>query len=347
LHLPEFSINYLLTNHLPIQFRRIFMHGATTFLSSGSQAGAGLAHLPIPGHAGVAASTAILTTEGEVLVEHLAPGDTAVLAGGGNARILFIGRHKLNLARHQNPAKIRPVRIQPGALGGGRPARQLTVAPDLAVCIGDVLIAAKNLIDNATIFQDNAVAEIEYFTIELAAPGILLAEGAAAESCGDASRETFAAPLCQAGPTLAAIRARLAARRRGFGLAAAETLALAARAAGRVLPPILNTSREAIFAIPRGATELLVTTPIFTPADFDPTSTDRRAVGLALAAIVIDGQTKSPESVAVSGLHPRAAHDPHAWTTGKLRLKLPKNAERVTLHIATRPKTWHFNPKAA
>ena len=130
-------------------------------------------------------------------------------------------------------------------------------------------------------------------------------------------------------------------------MAAAETLALAARAAGRALTPILNTSREAIFAIPRGATELLITTPTFTPADFDPASTDRRAVGLALAAIVIDGQTQSPESIAVSGLHPRAAHDPHAWTTGKLRLKLPKNAERVTLHIATRPKTWHFNPKAA
>jgi hypothetical protein len=323
------------------------MHGATSFRSSGNQAGAGLAHLPIPGHAGFAAGTAILTTEGEVLVEHLAPGDTAVLAGGGNARILFIGRHQLNLARHQNPAKIRPVRIQPGALGGGRPARQLTVAPDLAVCIGNVLVAAKNLIDNATIFQDNAISDIEFFTIELAAPGILLAEGAAAESHADASRESFAAPLCQAGPTLAAIRARLAARRRGFGLAGTETLALAARAAGRALPPICNASREAMFAIPSGATELLITTPTFTPADFDPASTDRRTVGLALAAIVIDGQTKSPESVAVSGLHPRAGHDPHAWTTGPLRLKLPKNAERVTLHIAARPKTWHFNPKAA
>jgi hypothetical protein len=322
-----------------------------------------------------AAGTAILTTEGEVLVEHLAPGDITVLADGATAEIKFIGRRHIDLRRHPRPETVRPIRIQPGALGGGLPARQLVLSPDHALFIDNVLVQAKDLIDNATIFQDNAVTEIEYFHVELPTHAILLAEGTPAESYLDTGnrgifenggepillhpdlmqtrREAESiAPLCKAGPTLTALRAQLQSRTKKFGLAPLETLALSARAAGphfgsHAITPVLNASREAIFAIPRGATELLITTPVFTPADFDPASTDRRKLGLAISAIIINGESLTPESLATSGLHKRASNDHHAWTTGALRLKLPAGTQRLTLQIAARPQNWHFNPKAA
>jgi len=319
------------------------MRGATSLNHPGHFAFAPLPGGPVPedaGTAGFAAGTAILTTEGHVLVEHLVPGDIAILAGGTTAKIRFIFRQQ------RRGASIRPVRIHPGALGHGRPARQLTLLPDQALLIDNVLVRAADLIDNATIFQDTTARNIEYFTIALATQGSLLAEGAAAESHSDPTCETPLAPLCQSGPTLAAIRARLAARRRGFGLTTIETLALSARAAGRSLTPLLNARSEASFAIPAGATELLITTPTFTPADFDPASTDRRRLGLALSAITLDHQNLPPEALAISGLHTSMPADPHAWTTGALRLKLPQRAHRLTLHIAARPKTWHFAPKS-
>jgi hypothetical protein len=305
---------------------------------------------------GFAAGTAILTTDGEVLIEHLAPGDIAVIAGGATAIITFIGRRKLHLHGHENPETIRPIRIQPGALGHLLPARQLVLAPDQALRIDNILVQAKHVIDNATVVQDAAISEIEFFTVEFAAPAILLANGAPAESD---HRDTCQRPAprrgaadsiamhCHAGPTLAALRARLRARAKTFGLAAAETLALSARAAGRALTPIRNTRSEAVFAIPRGAAELLITTPIFTPADFDPASTDRRQRGLALSAITLDGQKYAPETLAISGLHPRAPGDSHAWTTGALRLKLPPGPHHLTLHITARPKNWTFAPQKA
>jgi len=314
------------------------MRGATPLSHAGHLA----AFAPLParalpdaaGAAGFAAGTAILTTEGEVLAEHLIPGDTAILANGATAQIRRITRQR---------GGTRLVRIQRGALGRGLPTRPLILAPDQPLLLGHVLVRAADLIDNATILPDHASADIELFAIELATQAILLADGAPAESA-ESGRET---PLCQSGPTLAALRARLAARNRGFGLIATETLALSARAAYRALTPLLNASREASFAIPAGATELFVTTPTFTPADFDPASADRRKLGLALAAVSLDGRSMRAHALAISGLHTPTPADPQTWTTGRLRLNLPPGTRKVSLHIAARPKTWQFNPKAA
>ena len=68
-----------------------------------------------------AAGTAILTTEGEVLVEHLAPGDITVLADGATAEIKFIGRRHIDLRRHPAP--------KPSAPSASSPAPSVAACP--------------------------------------------------------------------------------------------------------------------------------------------------------------------------------------------------------------------------
>ena len=181
------------------------------------------------------AGTRIETTGGEIAVEHLAIGDrVCALTNGQNAPITWIGRRHIDCTRHPKPHLVWPVRVSCNAFGNGLPHRDLWLSPDHAIYLNGVLIPVKYLINCITIAQ-MPVAEVTYYHVELPRHGVLLAEGLPVESyletgdranfddAGTALRlhPDFAtrtweahgcAPLVVSGPTLDAIRIRLADR---------------------------------------------------------------------------------------------------------------------------------------
>lgn len=187
-----------------------------------------------------ATGTMIATARGEVAVEDLRVGDLVVTAHGGAALqpIVWIGHSKANVAKHPNRSLIAPVLIKAGALGEGAPHRDLRVSPDHAMFLDGRLVPAKLLVNGTTVIQEMWCPEVTYWHVELPAHGLLVAEGAVAESYfDDGNRKQFdnfgittlfkdfasergngkyaeaaCYPLLEGGEQLDRIRARLAAR---------------------------------------------------------------------------------------------------------------------------------------
>jgi hypothetical protein len=311
-----------------------------------------------------AAGTRILTDIGEVKVEDLSPGDQAILAEGDIAEIIWIGRRDLDLARHPFPALVRPVRIAAGALAMGVPERELTLSPDHALYFDGSLVQAKDLIDGVVIVQDQEIPTIRYYHVELKSHGILLAEGAGAESYLDTGhRGVFSnataplilhpdlmqirrqassvAPLVTGGEELAAIRAQLHGRKLMLGYSVAEAPLLALKCAGALLPPSESSPGRVTFTPPEDTRDAILCCPVFVPAEVDPASNDRRRLGIALTEIMLDGKLVPLESViAPADIHRRAPREVATWTRGAARLSLPKGTKTITLLIAASPRLW-------
>ena len=139
------------------------------------------------------AGTRILTDRGKAAVETLRVGDLArTVLGKTAAPIIWIGRRKVDCARHPQPKQVWPVRVAPGAFGPGRPGKELFLSPDHAVFVEQVLIPVKCLINGSTIAQ-LPMDEVTYYHIELPQHDVVLAEGLPAESYLDTGdRRNFA-----------------------------------------------------------------------------------------------------------------------------------------------------------
>lgn len=136
---------------------------------------------------GIAPGTRVDTPLGEVAAEALREGDPVLLAGGGVGVIGWIGRIE---------SRLLPVRIAAGALGGGRPRRDLLLAPDQAVLlrdeVGDLLVRCRKLV-NLTSIARQASGAPAYLQIALRDGACLLAEGAAIRAA-DAPQDVVAMP---------------------------------------------------------------------------------------------------------------------------------------------------------
>jgi hypothetical protein len=317
-----------------------------------------------------AAGTQILTEAGEVKVEDLAVGDNAILAEGELAEIIWIGRREIDFTRHPFPALVRPVRIAAGALGMGVPERELVVSPDHGLYFDGSLVQAKDLIDGVVITQDQDIQTIRYYHVELKTHGILLAEGAGAESYLDTGhRGVFnnaaaplilhpdlmqirrqansIAPLVTGGEELAAIRAQLHGRKLMLGYAVTDAPVLALKLANTFLEPAESTPGRATFALPDGTREAILCCPIFVPAEIDPASNDRRILGVALTDIMLDGKLTPIETVMnPADIHRRAPRETATWTRGAVRLSFPPRTGSITFNIAASPRLWR-NTRAA
>ncbi len=135
-----------------------------------------------------AKGTLILTTNGERMIEDLAVGDLVETRDSGAQAIRWIGGTK----RKVSP-KLAPIRITAGALGQGLPKRDLLVSPQHRMLVrsriaqrmsrgGEVLVAAKKLLDLPGVLVADEFQEISYYHILCDDHQILFAEGAEAES---------------------------------------------------------------------------------------------------------------------------------------------------------------------
>jgi hypothetical protein len=148
-----------------------------------------------------AAGTRIATPDGPVAVEALRIGDHVLTlakgvgakgvganaagangAGGAARPVRWIGRRGIDLARHADRTLAEPIRIRKNAIAQGRPSRDLLVSPDHALFLDGALIAARLLVNGASIVRETAARQVVYYHVELDSHDILYAEGLPAES---------------------------------------------------------------------------------------------------------------------------------------------------------------------
>jgi hypothetical protein len=301
--------------------------------------------------------TLILTDAGEVPVERLAPGARAILHDGGDAKIVFVGQRRVDLSRHPRPEAARPVRIPAGALEDDVPSRELVLSPDHALYLAGALVPVKHLIDGLGVRQDRATGWVRYYHVELEAHGILIAEGTPAASyLDDGNRSMFenghtapparrearpCAPLVTGGAELAAIRTRLFARALMRGYSVAEQALIGLKIGEALIPPDEQAGGRITFRLAQGVTRAVLVSPVFSPAEFDPTSTDRRRLGVALTELIVDGRFMDVERVFNPlDLHRKGLAESAHWTRGPARLTVPAGTREISFKVIGWPKVW-------
>ncbi len=177
--------------------------------------------------------TRILTANGYVAVERLAPGDLVMTLANGAKPITSVKLRSFSSSAQRANPNLRPVCIAAGALAEDIPIRMLRVSADHAMYFDGVLVPAQLLINGETITQPVPTGEADYFHVETELHDIIIAEGAAAETYLDIGNhnhfsrpglislaakiepknwEDACAPLVLAGPELQRVTAVIEAR---------------------------------------------------------------------------------------------------------------------------------------
>ncbi|WP_284944528.1 Hint domain-containing protein [Acidisoma cladoniae] len=131
------------------------------------------------------AGTRIRTPRGDVRVETLREGDEVITVTDGVTQVMpvtWIGMRAVDILRHRDADKVRPIRIRQGAFADNLPARDLLLSPDHAIFAEGVLVPVKYLVNGTTIVIEGAARQVVYVHVELAQHEILLAEGLPTES---------------------------------------------------------------------------------------------------------------------------------------------------------------------
>ncbi|WP_052175044.1 Hint domain-containing protein [Paracoccus sanguinis] len=140
-----------------------------------------------------AAGTMIETADGPRAVETLAEGDLVRTLDHGLQPVRWVGARRLSAAELAAAEKLRPIRIQAGALGPGTPRADLLVSPQHRVLVrsriaqrmfgtDEVLVAARQLCQLAGINIAEDVAAVEYVHILFDRHEVVISNGAATES---------------------------------------------------------------------------------------------------------------------------------------------------------------------
>jgi len=154
-----------------------------------------------PGAGGVICftpGTRIETPEGPRLVEELREGDRVQTRDGGAQEIQWIGSRRMTGARLFAMPRLRPIRLGAGALGIDRPDATLLVSPEHRVLVKgavaralfntpEVLVRARDLINDETISVDLGSREVTYIHLLLPSHQIIWANGLETESFHPAS----------------------------------------------------------------------------------------------------------------------------------------------------------------
>ena len=137
--------------------------------------------------------TMITTPDGPRDIITLSAGDRVQTKDNGSAEILWIGFQHFSGARLRAMPHLRPVRLKAGALDKDVPDDGLLVSPDHRIVLtgerakllfnsDEVLVTAKDLIDDSSIIRDHSVTDVSYIHMLLEHHEIVFANGVATES---------------------------------------------------------------------------------------------------------------------------------------------------------------------
>lgn len=144
--------------------------------------------------------TLIDTPYGPRDIASLRQGDYVQTRDNGPAPIVWMGRRRISGARLQVMPHLAPIRLRRGALGDDVPDAGLLVSPDHRVLIrgaqaqalfghAEVLVAARDLVNDYSIIVDRAVRQVSYLHMMLPRHEIVFANGVATETFHPASAE--------------------------------------------------------------------------------------------------------------------------------------------------------------
>ncbi|MEO0748850.1 MAG: Hint domain-containing protein [Pseudomonadota bacterium] len=142
--------------------------------------------------------TRIQTPEGPVAVEDLREGDAVQTKDSGPQRIEWTGSRRMSGARLFAMPHLRPIRICAGSLGMEQPDQDLLVSPQHRMLVRgavarvlfntpEVLVSAKDLVNQSTITTDVNLREVTYVHLLLPSHQIVWANGVETESFHPAS----------------------------------------------------------------------------------------------------------------------------------------------------------------
>jgi uncharacterized repeat protein (TIGR03803 family) len=303
-----------------------------------------------------AAGTRVATPRGERPIERLRRGDL-VLAGGvdGEFRprpVRWIGRRVLNLATHPEPELAAPIRLRAGALGPGRPARDLVVSPDHCLLLDQHLLRAYRLLNGVSVVQEHPPT-VEYWHVELDRHALLLAEGVPAESYLDEGTRDFfsrhggllpgplglrtvaaCAPYAPDDEFAERIWRDVAARADAAPPPPEPVAGVDVFADGRKLRPLLAEGDRHLYALPPTTEMLRIVSGTVRPTATKPWLHDRRRLGIGLRRVGLEHGATLP----LDG--PGFAHGWHSaetgvrWSEGDAVLRLPPGAGMLDLRMA-------------
>lgn len=140
-----------------------------------------------------AIGTRIATPEGPRAIESLQPGARILTKDDGPQEVLWSASRRMSGARLVALPQLRPIRLRAGALGIDRPDGDLLVSPQHRMLVRgpaaralfntpEVLVAARDLVNDRTITVDRALREVTYVHILLARHQVIWANGLETES---------------------------------------------------------------------------------------------------------------------------------------------------------------------
>ncbi|MCG6903171.1 MAG: Hint domain-containing protein [Rhodobacter sp.] len=142
--------------------------------------------------------TRIATPDGPRLVAELCEDDLILTKDDGPQAVRWIGQRRMSGARLYAMPELRPIRISAGAVGMDVPDADLLVSPQHRMLLkgpmaqtlfntSEVLVAAKDLINDRTIAVDRHVRSVTYVHLLLDRHQIVFANGLESESFHPAS----------------------------------------------------------------------------------------------------------------------------------------------------------------
>ncbi|MDJ0823894.1 MAG: Hint domain-containing protein [Rhodobacter sp.] len=153
---------------------------------------------PVPSVICFTPDTMIATPDGPRPIRELQEDDRVLTKDDGPQPIRWIGQRRMSGARLFAMPELRPIRIRAGAAGEGRPDADLLVSPEHRVLVKgpvadtlfgspEVLVAAKDLVNDRNVLVDRRLPEVTYVHLLLDRHQIVFANGLEAETFHPAS----------------------------------------------------------------------------------------------------------------------------------------------------------------
>jgi hypothetical protein len=314
--------------------------------------------------------TRLLTARGDVAVEALAVGDHVITGAGDPKPVTWIGHRRVNCARHPDPRRVWPVRVQADAFADGLPQRDLWLSPDHAVFVEEGLIPIRHLINGTTIRQV-PTSHVTYYHVELQRHAVVFAEGLAAESYLDTGNRstfvnggdvvtlhpTFASPKSWSGDAAAPLvndeaRVRpvwqwLAERAHAMGQPIPERMftddpAVELEIGTQRVRAVVSEPHRCVFHVERQAGPLRLLSRSGYPTDSRPWIDDYRRLGVYVRGIVWHDAGDAAHDIPVDDPAladgwwqvERDGTRPLRWTNGRALLPPLPDAVRVEFQLA-------------
>jgi hypothetical protein len=301
--------------------------------------------------------------------------------------VKWVGRRTLDLTRYRDTRMSHPIRIAAGAFADGLPRRDLVVSPDHALCINDVLIPARMLMNGMTIRQENRRSSVTYFHVELDTHDILLAEGLPSETYLDTGNhamfENAGDPLILR-PDFADVEEskrralgcckpfateedrvrpeweRLAQRAEMLGYpplssaGSTDDPELVLLANGRRLRPVSADDERYVFVLPAVVGALRLVSRSMVPAVSRPRLDDRRRLGVMIRQMTLQS-AQHHQTIPID--HPmlgdgwwaieQTSGAPGRWTNGDAVIGPLLGRAMLTIELAGRPPSYPIEAREA